>query len=149
METGLTMASRSNATALRRTLRWATVNLAHVVADVIQYSREEPGRVRKQGGSAAMSDHDIHEDHTHVHGEGCGHVAVSHGDHADYIHDGHTHCKHDGHYDERPLEHVAHSEHAHEHGEGCGHDAVPHGDHVDYVHDGHRHARHEGHYDEH
>jgi hypothetical protein len=116
-------------------------HVAHVVADAIQYSQ--------LGGNAAMSDHDIHEDHPHEHGEGCGHVAVDHGDHADYIHDGHTHCAHDGHYDERPLEHVAHSDHAHEHGEGCGHDAVPHGDHVDYVHDGHRHARHEGHYDEH
>src|ERR1039457_4591901 len=115
--------------------------VAHVVADAIQYSQ--------LGGNAAMSDHDIHQDHPHEPGEGCGHVAVDHGDHADYIHDGHTHCAHDGHYDERPLEHVAHSDHAHEHGEGCGHDAVPQGDHVDYVHDRHRHAQHEGHYDEH
>ena len=28
---------------------------------------------------------------THVHGEGCGHEAVQHGDHVDYIHEGHAH----------------------------------------------------------
>lgn len=42
----------------------------------------------------------IHENHDHVHGEGCGHEAVQHGDHVDYIHDGHRHREHDGHWDE-------------------------------------------------
>lgn len=36
----------------------------------------------------------------HTHGDGCGHVAVPHGDHVDYIHDGCRHAAHDGHYDE-------------------------------------------------
>ena len=44
------------------------------------------------------------EAHRHVHGPGCGHVAVEHGDHIDYVHDGHRHAVHvtgDGkHYDE-------------------------------------------------
>ena len=44
------------------------------------------------------------EAHRHVHGPGCGHVAVEHGDHVDYVHDGHRHAVHvtgDGkHYDE-------------------------------------------------
>ncbi len=44
--------------------------------------------------------HAEHPDHTHVHGEGCGHVAVPHGDHVDYVHDGHLHAAHDGHFDE-------------------------------------------------
>ena len=39
-------------------------------------------------------------DHVHVHGEGCGHTAVHHGDHVDYIHDGHRHAPHGEHYDE-------------------------------------------------
>ena len=39
-------------------------------------------------------------DHDHVHGEGCGHRAVPHDDHVDYLHDGHWHAPHEGHYDE-------------------------------------------------
>lgn len=40
------------------------------------------------------------EPHRHQHGPGCGHLAVEHGDHIDYIHDGHRHAVHGGHYDE-------------------------------------------------
>jgi zinc transport system permease protein len=40
------------------------------------------------------------ETHPHEHGPDCGHVAVTHGDHVDYIHDGHRHAPHGGHYDE-------------------------------------------------
>jgi hypothetical protein len=32
----------------------------------------------------------------HVHGEGCGHEAVPHEDHIDYVHDGHRHFLKDG-----------------------------------------------------
>jgi len=39
-------------------------------------------------------------DHDHVHGDGCGHRAVVHDDHFDYLHDGHWHAPHDDHYDE-------------------------------------------------
>jgi zinc transport system permease protein len=42
----------------------------------------------------------VEEQHGHQHGPGCGHVAVEHGDHVDYIHDGHRHAVHGGHYDE-------------------------------------------------
>jgi zinc transport system permease protein len=42
----------------------------------------------------------VEEQHGHEHGPGCGHVAVEHGDHVDYIHDGHRHAVHGGHYDE-------------------------------------------------
>jgi len=79
----------------------------------------------------------IHKDHAHTHGPDCGHEAVPHGDHVDYIHG-------------VPTEHVVHEDHSdHQHGPDCGHEAVPHGDHVDYIHDGHRHALHNGHWDEH
>ena len=44
--------------------------------------------------------HDLSEAHPHVHRPGCGHVAVEHGDHVDYVHDGHRHVPHDDHYDE-------------------------------------------------
>jgi zinc transport system permease protein len=42
----------------------------------------------------------VEEPHGHQHGPGCGHTAVEHGDHIDYIHDGHRHAAHGGHYDE-------------------------------------------------
>ena len=40
------------------------------------------------------------EDHSHEHGDACGHLAVPHGDHVDYVHDGHRHAPHGSHYDE-------------------------------------------------
>jgi zinc transport system permease protein len=43
---------------------------------------------------------EVEERHGHEHGPGCGHVAIEHGDHVDYIHDGHRHAVHGGHYDE-------------------------------------------------
>ena len=39
-------------------------------------------------------------EHQHLHGPGCGHLAIEHGDHVDYIHDGHRHAAHGEHYDE-------------------------------------------------
>ncbi len=42
----------------------------------------------------------VPEDHHHDHGPDCGHPAVVHGDHVDYVHDGHRHAPHGGHYDE-------------------------------------------------
>jgi zinc transport system permease protein len=46
---------------------------------------------------------DVHpeaEDHLHQHGPNCGHPAVRHDDHVDYVHDGHRHAAHGRHYDE-------------------------------------------------
>jgi zinc transport system permease protein len=40
------------------------------------------------------------EHHFHEHGADCGHEAVLHDDHVDYVHDGHRHAPHAGHYDE-------------------------------------------------
>lgn len=44
--------------------------------------------------------HEVTGDHPHVHGEDCGHLAIPHGDHVDYVHDGHRHAPHGEHYDE-------------------------------------------------
>jgi zinc transport system permease protein len=44
--------------------------------------------------------HEPTEDHPHQHGPDCGHLAVPHGDHVDYVHDGHRHAQHEQHYDE-------------------------------------------------
>ena len=42
----------------------------------------------------------VPEQHGHEHGDNCGHPAVVHGDHVDYVHDGHRHAPHGDHYDE-------------------------------------------------
>jgi zinc transport system permease protein len=42
----------------------------------------------------------VPEVHEHEHGPTCGHPAVEHGDHVDYVHDGHRHAVHGSHYDE-------------------------------------------------
>jgi hypothetical protein len=39
-------------------------------------------------------------DRTHVHGPGCGHEAVPHGDHVDYLVNGHLHHPHGNHCDD-------------------------------------------------
>jgi len=46
------------------------------------------------------SSHEVTDEHPHEHGPECGHVAVAHGDHVDYVHDGHRHAVHGKHYDE-------------------------------------------------
>ena len=109
-----------------------------------------------------MIEHKTHGSHTHVHGQGCGHAQVQHGDHVDYLHDGHLHHVHDGHVDECTVAvdtrnvnacmsgHACTShESSHRHSAGCGHEAVPHGDHVDYLVGNHLHHAHAGHCDNH
>ena len=41
-----------------------------------------------------------HDNHGHTHGTDCGHKAVKHDDHVDYVHDGHYHRIHGDHVDE-------------------------------------------------
>ena len=90
----------------------------------------------------------------HQHGPDCGHEAVQHGDHTDYLVDGHLHHPHGDHCDDHcEEEHEAHVCEGHDadhtHGPDCGHEAVQHGDHTDYVVDGHLHHPHAGHCDDH
>ena len=47
-----------------------------------------------------VTPHTITESHPHRHAPGCGHLAVQHGDHTDFIHEGHRHAVHADHYDE-------------------------------------------------
>lgn len=44
--------------------------------------------------------HTVTDEHPHQHGQDCGHPAVPHEDHLDYVHDGHRHAVHGEHYDE-------------------------------------------------
>ncbi|MBI3967761.1 MAG: hypothetical protein HY329_19145 [Chloroflexi bacterium] len=108
------------------------------------------------------STHQLHPDHPHLHGPGCGHPVIQHGDHTDYLHDGHLHHIHEEHVDEHRLEvtdvnpagctpdHRCRAyRHGHTHGPDCDHPAVPHGDHTDYFVDGHLHCPHGDHCDDH
>ena len=103
-----------------------------------------------------------HVEHPHHHGPKCGHVAVRHGDHVDYLQDGHLHHVHGDHADEHVIEVTSNNpdrctpkhrcgahDKNHKHGPGCGHEAVPHGDHTDYLVDGHLHHPHGDHCDDH
>ncbi len=104
-----------------------------------------------------------HGDHDHTHGPDCGHTAVQHGDHVDYLHDGHLHHPSGGTQVEEhalpvdgtnpaactPTHDCAGHEKGHAHGVGCGHEAVPHGDHVNYLVAGHLHHPHGDHCDDH
>jgi zinc transport system permease protein len=47
-----------------------------------------------------VAPHTVTESHPHHHAPGCGHPAVQHGDHTDFIHEGHRHAAHADHYDE-------------------------------------------------
>ncbi len=57
-------------------------------------------RVRAPFPEVEPDRHEVTDEHPHVHGPECGHVAVRHGDHVDYVHDGHRHAVHGKHYDE-------------------------------------------------
>ncbi|WP_445256743.1 metal ABC transporter permease [Nocardioides aurantiacus] len=57
-------------------------------------------RLRAPFVELAPEDHLETDPHPHDHGPACGHVAVEHGDHVDYVHDGHRHAPHGRHYDE-------------------------------------------------
>ena len=103
----------------------------------------------------------VHEQHEHRHGPGCGHTAIRHHDHVDYLHDGCLHHQEGIRVVEHALPvsaanpdrctggHDCSHDRMHRHGPGCGHEAVPHGDHVDYLVDGHLHHVHDGHCDDH
>ena len=103
-----------------------------------------------------------HEAHTHQHGAGCGHTAVKHEGHVDYLHDGHLHHVAAGKVEEHvlpvgaanpaqctPDHNCGGHPKNHRHGPGCGHEAVPHGDHTDYLVEGHLHHPHGDHCDAH
>jgi DNA-binding transcriptional ArsR family regulator len=141
---GIVAVSRTGREAL---YALADHHIAHVVDDALAHVLEE----QPEQPGAVMSITEIHAEHTvteHQHGSDCGHEAVQHDDHTDYVHGTHHHSLHDDHYDEH--ESVAeHSTSEHAHGAECGHETVDHDGHVDFIHDGHKHAAHGEHYDEH
>ncbi|TYL51861.1 metal ABC transporter permease [Nocardioides sp. BGMRC 2183] len=57
-------------------------------------------RLRAPFPETGTVEHEPAGAHPHEHGPGCGHLAVPHQDHVDYVHDGHRHAAHGAHYDE-------------------------------------------------
>jgi hypothetical protein len=95
--------------------------------------------------------------HTHQHGPGCGHIAIRHEGHVDYLEDGHLQHPRNGRVDEHTLSVNSSApdrctpdlQCEHGHAPGCGHEAVPHGDHTDYLVRGRLHHPHSNHCDDH
>ncbi|AWW75096.1 hypothetical protein CD351_11725 [Erythrobacter sp. KY5] len=103
----------------------------------------------------------LHADHSdHAHGADCGHDAIEHDGHVDYLHDMHLHHKHSDHVDEHkiavsstnPASHELSAsvsdDHPHGH-DGEEHAMVQHGSHMDFVHAGRLHHMHGDHFDDH
>ncbi len=102
------------------------------------------------------------DNHSHKHGENCGHTKIKHSGHIDYLHNGDLHHNQDDDVQKHLIEvskinpirctprHFCRGHKKdHQHGDGCGHEAVPHGDHLDYIVDGHLHNPHGEHCDNH
>lgn len=66
----------------------------------ILLSRRRAARMPFPADDVLVRHETVEPAHGHEHGPDCGHIAVEHGDHVDYIHDGHRHAVHGGHYDE-------------------------------------------------
>ncbi|WP_182376951.1 metal ABC transporter permease [Nocardioides sp. WS12] len=72
----------------------------YVVAWPIGIWTRHRARLREPFAEGQIPLHESCEEHPHAHGPGCGHLAVPHDDHVDYVHDGHRHAEHGAHYDE-------------------------------------------------
>jgi zinc transport system permease protein len=110
--------------SFRSTMRWAVVIglLCSVGGVVVSYEADTPSGgtivvlailvfVAASVGRAVVTrvrarQHERAETHAHEHGPQCGHPAVAHRDHVDYLHDGHRHAPHEGHYDEHDGVHT-------------------------------------------
>ncbi|WP_183092719.1 metal ABC transporter permease [Nocardioides stalactiti] len=72
----------------------------YVVAWPVGMWLRRRARLRAPFPSGSAPEHEPTGEHPHQHGPGCGHLAVPHDDHVDYVHDGHRHAEHGAHYDE-------------------------------------------------
>lgn len=72
----------------------------YVIAWPIGIWTRHRARLREPFAAGELPEHEACAEHPHDHGPGCGHLAVPHDDHVDYVHDGHRHAAHGAHYDE-------------------------------------------------
>src|SRR3984893_13898091 len=98
-----------------------------------------------------------HPDHVHQHGPNCGHTAIRHDAHVDFMTAICTACTGimltsiSSRSEPRTPVHCTPEIRCsgHEHGPNCGHEAIPHGDHLDYLVNGRLHHTHGDHCDDH
>ena len=91
---------------------------------------------------------------SHKHGPGCGHIAIRHGDHVDYLHDGQLHHLVG---DKKVEEHVIEVSKTNPReckpvecqGQHEGAERIPHADHFDVLVNGRLHHVHGAHCDDH
>ena len=140
----------------------ADTHVLNLVDNAIEHAGEETRTHSRQERKETIMTNHIHANHPHRHGPSCGHTAIKHGDHVDYLHDGHLHHQKGDVVEEHVVEvsaknpdrctpafdHTGH-EAKHVHGARCGHEAVPHRDHVDYLVEGRLHHAHGDHCDDH
>jgi zinc transport system permease protein len=62
--------------------------------------RRQVSASAQEADERLAGEHVTAEQHVHEHDEHCGHPAVPHEDHVDYLHEGHLHARHGQHYDE-------------------------------------------------
>ncbi|MFC7502263.1 metal ABC transporter permease [Nocardioides sp. CPCC 206347] len=72
----------------------------YVVAWPIGIWSRRRARLKEPFAEGTVPLHETCDEHPHAHGPDCGHLAVPHDDHVDYVHDGHRHAEHGAHYDE-------------------------------------------------
>ena len=72
--------------------------LSWPISRLLRGDAEAPRQVGSPDDEAVQEQ--VSEEHPHVHGPGCGHLAVEHAGHIDYVHEGHRHAPHQDHYDE-------------------------------------------------
>jgi hypothetical protein len=75
----------------------------HTILVMSAHSADRPSpdqRSDQPDREAAVAPAHVHVGHMHVHDAGCGHPAVPHESHVDYLHGEHRHARHDAHYDE-------------------------------------------------
>jgi zinc transport system permease protein len=70
------------------------------VGALIRYRQRLTTPFEEEDAADVPADHRATESHPHRHSDDCGHRAVPHGDHVDFVHDGHRHAVHGDHYDE-------------------------------------------------
>jgi zinc transport system permease protein len=74
--------------------------LSWPVSVLARRRRTRPALEDEDDDPAAIRPHVVTEGHPHQHGPGCGHPALGHGDHTDFLHAGHRHAQHADHWDE-------------------------------------------------
>ncbi|GAA1850970.1 zinc transport system permease protein [Microlunatus capsulatus] len=87
--------------ALIVVLAIAVFALSWPVSVLVRRRRATPELPLDPAAALGTAPHQVAEDaHPHRHAEDCGHRALRHGDHTDYVHEGHRHAPHADHYDE-------------------------------------------------